>query len=369
MKSLKSPAIMAAVSIALGCGSTAKFTGDARTDTGVDTGPDTVDVTPDGPGIQRAVDILVVVDNSMSMAEEQARLVENFPKLIEGLLDPATDDEPVTDLHLGVVSTDMGTGGYTVDTCHDPVDGDDGILQNNPTSLITDCEASYPEFLSYDSDTPDADLISWLTLGFACIATLGIDGCGFEQQLEAARKALIDHAEGPNSGFLRPDSILAVLFLSDEDDCSVAAGQERIFDVTDSSLGGMNLRCHNHPEMLVPHTSYRTDFGSLRANPVDLLLGFIVGVPQDDVCEGSGNRLGECLDHPDMHERVDPVSGNRLVPSCESSGAGTQAYPARRFVEVAVDFGAQSYVQSICDTDFSPTVDWLMTSIQTVAGG
>ncbi len=365
MRSPKIPAIMAVITIVLGCGSTSKFAMDGHVEPGVDTGRD---VSPDAPGIQRAVDILVVVDNSMSMAEEQMRLVENFPKLIEGLLNPLTDDEPVTDLHLGVVSTDMGTGGYPVESCLDPVDGDDGVLQHEPSSIFSGCDASYPTFLSYDSDTPDTDLISWLSYAFGCIATLGIEGCGFEQQLAAARKGLIDHAGGANSGFLRPDSILAVLFLSDEDDCSVAAGQEHLFDLSDSTLGTPNLRCHNHPEMLVPPETYPTDFGTLRTDPSDLLLGFIVGVPREEPCEGSGDRLTGCLEHPDMIERVDPVSSNRLVPSCVSADAGTEAYPARRFVQVAQGLGVNSYVQSICDTDFSPTVDWLMYSIQAIAG-
>jgi hypothetical protein len=52
---------------------------------------------------------------------------------------------------------------------------------------------------------------------FSCIAQLGPDGCGYEQSLEAMYRAL-DPAVNP--GFIRDDAALAVLFITDEDDCS-----------------------------------------------------------------------------------------------------------------------------------------------------
>jgi hypothetical protein len=152
----------------------------------------------------------------MSMAEEQANLAENFPLLIHTLLDPEVDPvtgrpshTPVSDMHIGVISTDMGTGGYTVETCSDPVDGDDGILQHDPNPSMPGCDSVYPGFLSYSSDEPDPGAIDWLATSFGCIAVLGTDGCGFEQPLNASRKALVDHRGGANAGFLRSDSLLA----------------------------------------------------------------------------------------------------------------------------------------------------------------
>jgi hypothetical protein len=53
--------------------------------------------------------------------------------------------------------------------------------------------------------------------------------CGFEQPFEAMKKAL-DVSEAPeNEGFLRADAVLAVMFLTDEDDCS-ALQPDVIFD-------------------------------------------------------------------------------------------------------------------------------------------
>jgi len=57
---------------------------------------------------------------------------------------------------------------------------------------------------------------------FGCLGMLGDSGCGIEGTLEAARRALsADDSLSANRGFLRSDSVLSVVFLTDEDDCSV----------------------------------------------------------------------------------------------------------------------------------------------------
>jgi hypothetical protein len=305
------------------------------------------------------VDILVVVDNSMSMAEEQDNLSKSFPLFLSNLMDPPLDPvtglpirPPVNDLHLGVVSSDMGTGGYSVESCSDPIDGDNGELLHEPNPALPGCDEAYPNYLSYESATPDDEEIEKLCRDFGCIATLGIDGCGFEQQLKAASRALIDHRDTVNAGFLRRDSYLVILFLTDEEDCSIAPGNEGIFDTLDSSLGHLNLRCFHHPYMIELLDTYTRDFQSLRTDPDDLLLSFFVGVPQGPACEGFGDEIPTCLDHPDMMERVDPVSLTRLTPSCVTSMG--EAYPPRRFVQIAQEFGKQALVSSICATSYDP---------------
>src|SRR5690606_13334754 len=60
-----------------------------------------------------------------------------------------------------------------------------------------------------------------LTAAFSAIASLGASGCGFEQHLEAAKRAL-DGKNPVNAGFLRDDAYLALIFIQDEDDCSIA---------------------------------------------------------------------------------------------------------------------------------------------------
>lgn len=314
------------------------------------------------------VDILVLVDNSMSMGEEQANLASNFPFLIHSLLDPEVDPatgspvhDPVADMHIGVISLDMGSGGYEVETCRDPVDGDDGRLLHAPSPSISGCDDRYPLFLSYESEEPDPDRIDWMSVGFGCIAVLGLRGCGWEQPLKALARALVDHRDGANAGFQRDDSLLVVVVLTEEGDYSVAPGHEYIFDPTDESLGHLNLRCFRHPEVLVPVEEYVDIFEGLRADPDDLLFGFIMGVPKDEMCEGSGNEIPFCLAHPDMIERLDPVSGTRLIPSCLHSTG--EAYAPPRLVRVAQSLGDGALVQSICTNDFRPAIENLTAKV------
>lgn len=53
-----------------------------------------------------------------------------------------------------------------------------------------------------------------------CMGLIGDGGCGVESPLEAIKRALDGH-RSENDGFLRADALLAVLIISDEDDCSV----------------------------------------------------------------------------------------------------------------------------------------------------
>jgi hypothetical protein len=317
------------------------------------------------------VDVLVVVDNSLSMEREQVNLAAQFPELIRSLLNPPIGDDgklvhvPVEDIHIGVISTDMGTGGYSVETCADPIDGDDGILQHTPSASMPGCDAAYPSFLSYLSADPDVALVEKMATDFGCIAMLGTDGCGFEQQLEASLKALTVHAEGANAGFLRPDSLLAVLFVTDEEDCSVAPGSEDIFDMT-NSMGHPNLRCFLNPWMVHPIERYIDGLRALRDSD-HFVLGAIAGVPMVPQCQGYGDEIPDCLDLEDMTEKVDPVSMTKLAPACITSEG--EAFPARRFVQLAQAFGENAYVHSICNEDFGPAITALTDRLIEAIGG
>jgi hypothetical protein len=327
---------------------------------------DTSDVAPDGPPLGRAVDILIVMQDSSSMGMAQGQMAGAYPGLVQGLL-ASTGHEPIHDLHIGVVSTDLGTGGYMVSSCPDPIDGGNGELLHVPNPAVGGCEATYPTYLFYEERTPDAARIDWVSTGIGCIATLGTDGCSWPQAFKAAGKALVDHRDGVNAGFLRYDSVLVVIFVSDQNECSVAPGSEGIFDVTDSSLGTMGLRCFNNPLMIQPLDMYSTLFSGLRTSPGDLLLAFVVGAAQDPACEGAGDAIGGCLDLPAMAEQIDTSTSHSLLPSCGSSSSPS-ATPARRYVELAQHFGAQAYVQSICDTDYSPTTGWIVERVLAIVG-
>src|SRR4051794_27350529 len=83
------------------------------------------------------VDVLFVVDNSNSMAANQAQLAAQFNTLLGGLIDPHTDCDhdgqpdypPVHDMHIAVVDSDLGAPGIpgALGSCTNGP-GDDGLM-------------------------------------------------------------------------------------------------------------------------------------------------------------------------------------------------------------------------------------------------
>jgi len=259
------------------------------------------------------VDLLFVVDNSGSMREEQQSLRVQFPRLIRSLTrgerlgpgDTVVGTFPaVRDLHLGVVSTDMGLTGVPGRAglgCGDESRprGDDGVLRNLPNPGMAQglaCGGSYPPFLQFaltqDAAANDA-AATRISNDFSCIASLGTTGCGFEQQLESMLVALwpadnirpdgmpglfvdnkpfqdgsafgqggpgnpmnpIPPGRGQNTGFLRNNvadglSLIAVIVVSDEEDCSSHnlghfVPPNFLNDGDPLKPIGLNLRCYN----------------------------------------------------------------------------------------------------------------------------
>jgi len=380
-----------------------------------------IDITP----FDR-VDLLFVVDNSASMRQEQASLKAAFPRLIDRLTGPGSGTAArlpvVKDMHLGVVSTDMGLAGvpnnYPGCSGQRQLDGgDDGVLQH-PGGTGPECAASYPAFLSYQRGSGDPSL---LARDFGCIANLGTMGCGFEQQLEAGLKALwpknfidergsvyppgsnpilflatdeagryghsdVSSSEGGNGGFLRNDpatgmSQIAVVILTDEEDCS-SQNTAHFAPTNDPasplSAQSPNMRCFKNPQNLFDVQRYVLGFPRLRpADPDTVMFGAIVGVAPELVSadaragvdfanEASRDAYYDrILAHESMQYRPvmeDMPALANLAPSCsrmDAAGQPAEAYPPRRIVEVAKGIGENAFVQSICQDDFGPAMDLL----------
>lgn len=272
-----------------------------------------------------AVDLLVLVDNSNSMSEEQEQLTASFPLVLETLTTPAVGAAALVSLHVGVISSDMGTSGYPIVTCSDAAAGDDGVLQHDPsTDDALLCKDTYPTYLAFEAENPDA------TIGddFSCIARLGTSGCGFEQQLFAVEKALTLHSQpgAANDGFLREDAVLAILLVTDEEDCSIA---DATFFSDDDSLGHLNIRCFQNPEMVRPVEGFVERILAVKpGRPDKVVVAGIVGVPEDlvQISEAqlrsydlqSSTDFQRILNDGRMQEQVDfsdEGGGRRLVPS------------------------------------------------------
>ncbi|MBX3273713.1 MAG: hypothetical protein KF729_25840 [Sandaracinaceae bacterium] len=323
------------------------------------------------------VDILFMVDNSNSMAEEQASLAASLPRFVRVLTtgdldgDGRPDATPARDLQLGVITSDMGVGGFIVPTCNDPAFGDDGILRTQGRTDLPGCRATYPAILRFDpaGTVSPADFAR----DFACVATVGTGGCGFEQQLEASLKAVTPstsatrffrdttgHGDGANAGFLRAGSIFVNVLLTDEEDCSSA--MPAVFDPASTTYtADLNLRCFTYPETMHPLSRYVDGLLAVRREPRDLVYAPIVGIPVD--LEGAS--YAAMLADPRMTERVDPSFPHRLAASCDVPGRGT-AFPPRRIVRAAEALerrGASTVVGSICQESYDGTVTAILSRV------
>lgn len=247
------------------------------------------------------------------------------------------------------------------------VDGDNGQLQNigriegcEHTYSTADCQREECPWLAHSRAFPNdgtdpEDPPIWEDLG--CIATLGTEGCGLEQQLESSLVALTARAApgGSNEGFLRDHSLLVVVYIFDEDDCS--AQNDDIFDPSIDRYGPMSVRCMLNPETLHPVERYRDTFIGLRNGDEDrVVVAAIVGAPVD----GSWNP-GEPLDDLRELQRVNPANPNERLPTCYT-GRGL-AYPPVRFVELVYAFGLNGFLGSICLEDWTRTFEDLARTV------
>jgi hypothetical protein len=181
------------------------------------------------------VDILFMIDNSPSMAPKQAELKARFPELIE-ILDELGQRQPVS-YHVGVVTSDLGAGAFTLGGGQCRPGGDGGKLQAVGAAADPSCIApTGAAFIDYDQIHGQSNLPPGQDLAttFGCMASVGDQGCGFEMQLESVYRALHDPI-ATNQGFLRDDAILVVVLVTDEDDCSADPGTD-LFDPSKSQL-------------------------------------------------------------------------------------------------------------------------------------
>jgi hypothetical protein len=318
--------------------------------------------------MEKDVDILFVIDNSNSMAEKQANLSHSIPTFIEALRSPKLDNR-IPHLHIGVVSTDLGAGGYSLPSC-EVVGGDGGKLQVTPRKA--GCIPPSRPWIAYIEDQTNiesttADSVEQVKEAFQCIVELGTDGCTFEHQMEAARRAL-DPKLNLNPGFIRPDAFLAVAFFTDEDDCSAQKPQLfdlsledtlgtltsfRCFefgitcDINDRTEPGPRENCVPSGDWLYKVDEYVSFFRGIK--PLDWVIMFAIAGPTDNVEVSLDGR--------------NPT----LKPSCQTSIG--KAVPAIRIKSLVDAFGRQghfnegtdpSYTQkldvNICSPDYSPAL-------------
>jgi hypothetical protein len=189
----------------------------------------------------RQADILFLVDNSPSMDAMQAELKQKFGKFFDVFRTQAEMGN-FADLNIGVVTSDFGAGMQQnqqvtkdgVVTGCGPAPGDNGILRTTAAPHQSNSGCAGPvgaPFIHYvfgpKGDTSNLPSGTQLADTFTCIASVGANGCGFEHQLESVYAALTNTKE--NAGFVRDGALLAVVFVTNEDDGS-APRTTHIFD-------------------------------------------------------------------------------------------------------------------------------------------
>lgn len=199
-----------------------------------------------GDGKCNLLDLLFVIDNSGTMGEEQVNLAANFPLLIEQIAQIKDKKGNLInpDVNIMVTTTDMGHPGCTQFQKEDYVPA-----KGEP--INTPCTDRLERFISLDKKkniqsactnacsgvAPDGPFIRYKVNGttnvpgddvagaLSCIGLQGIDGCGYEGQLESMMQAL-NPDKAWNQGsfpFVREGAVLAIVMVTDEADCSVLA--------------------------------------------------------------------------------------------------------------------------------------------------
>ena len=366
----------------------------------------------------RDVDILFVIDNSGSMAEEQATLAANFEAFIEVLEDPTVD----ANYRIAITTTDNGApncgptgaegGNFVLSSCRsrlsqfqsppnaeEPVDAREVAcldlcpeeltdLETVPTAIDGDpMEEPRPWLERIGRVTNLPDMIDAAT-AFACFGPQGIDGCGYEATLETMYRALVraDSADEDELGFMRDDALLAVVFVTDEADCSLKPGMDALFDPngdralwSDASAQGptsavcwnAGTRCTDNGDgtldcvaadigpdgqptdedgaVLQPISRYVEKLQAIEDSKrmltqnqdLDVLVSVIGGVPVGE---------GDVVYQKGVDAEFEDDFG--IAPGCSSVNG--EAVPPARLLEVAAAFAEEERnVYSVCDADYT----------------
>jgi len=244
------------------------------------------------------IDLLFMIDNSVSMQDKQEILKAAVPVLVGRLVQPICVDamgnpakdaqgnfesstggacpktkgqpefSPIGDIHIGIVSSSLGAHGGNVCSTGAATDTLDDKARLIPTMRTGVASYNNTGFLAWDAsgtknNPPGEKDATNLNKQFADqIASVGEHGCGYEASLESWYRFLIDPEPPANvttatvnggtqtvrgsqlvidpatkkvtgctgcddtllaqrKAFLRPDSLVAIVMLSDENDCSI----------------------------------------------------------------------------------------------------------------------------------------------------
>jgi hypothetical protein len=251
-------------------------------------------------GIPSKIDLLFLIDNSASMADKEEILAQAVPDLVRRLVDPVCVDPvtrrqvgarqadgscavgepefpPIEDIHVAMITSSLGGhGAYGV--CNDPDpqrershNDDHGHLVARDSMDMTVSTFQSEGFLNWNpASVPGQTPASVIDPFSTMVRGIGEHGCGYEAPLEAIYRFLVDPEpyqsvvvqessagftgvaalQGTDSellkqrsDFLRPDSLVAVVMITDEDDCSIVEVGQGFYSI-EPSVSGTSLLGH-----------------------------------------------------------------------------------------------------------------------------
>ncbi len=200
----------------------------------------------------KKVDFLFVIDNSVSMNDEQDALVASFPGFMETIQSTIT---ATSDYHTLVADTDAWGRCNTANpwtgetptnpTCNDYIEATvfeecdrvRGAGVVHPAGELASnmkCDV-FGGNRYIVQDDPDA------AATFACMAKVGTAGHPSERPIEAIVGAVspdLNGAEGCNAGFLRSDAVLVITFISDDPNYEDTGTPQSWYDAVVAAKGG-----------------------------------------------------------------------------------------------------------------------------------
>jgi len=320
---------------------------------------DAVSDVPAGPFGK--LDILFLIDNSASTMDDKQNLHRALPAFFDELK-KARGGLP--DLHIGAITTDVGAGNRPLANGGCPVPGGDrGILQVQPSCQLE----GGARFMTSATGGTVNNFPGSIESALTCLTRIGDYGCGYEHQLQAIRLALDEGVTVQNQGFLRADAVLAIIMLTDEDDCSADPQSDLFTDDATFANTTASFRCaqvgHLCDGKSPPIAPFDVPLESCQANPGGRLIkvsdvvaavrGHKAQPDQQILVAGligwPTNPVGARYRYVTTNQGVD------VGPICQSALTGEASVGLRlkAFVE---SFGAAGSFSSICEEDYAPAL-------------
>jgi hypothetical protein len=314
-------------------------------------------VTKDIP-VEADLDVLFVIDDSRSTLDKQEVFAQNYRNFVTAL---ARFPTGLPSLHLGVVTSSVDVGSHVSSAACHPASGTDGALQSAARDPRVRCAPPTDDRFLADLAVPGGgrqiNYTGTLPAALACISSVGEAGCGLEAPLEAMKRAL-DGSHPENAGFVRRGALLAVVLLTDEDDCSAdpelfarppidpdsrdfTCALDGYACASPLSTPGDHARCGVRHDGLLRDPRGYADFLVGLKGPTRVAVALIAGDPTPSVPTG---RLTAPF--------TQPVT---VLPSCSATINGQLAIgrPALRLDEFRAAFGDRGLFRSVCQADYS----------------